>query len=190
FLSQNNENYCLAHSPSWPFNILRPWSNSDIRYSRVSLQAFGLPGRFIIRLSSLITEVALDNIALLVIVILYARIASAIPGTNFVATLIVASGVTSLLLKPVPPVVSIKSSFLLSEKSINFSSICSFSSGIISQTSTLHSFFSNISLLTLPLKSSLSPLLPLSETVIIPTLNILVLLWKCIFNMLYSIFFA
>uniref|UniRef100_A0A6B0U374 Putative secreted protein n=1 Tax=Ixodes ricinus TaxID=34613 RepID=A0A6B0U374_IXORI len=41
-------------------------------------------------------------------------IATAIPGASFVITALVASGVTSLSEKPVPPVVKIRSSFMTS----------------------------------------------------------------------------
>ena len=61
-----------------------------------------------------IPAVARLSMALFVIVMLYARIASGIPGTLRSITSSVASGVTSLSEKPVPPVVRISSANSLS----------------------------------------------------------------------------
>uniref|UniRef100_A0A6B0UPL6 Putative secreted protein n=1 Tax=Ixodes ricinus TaxID=34613 RepID=A0A6B0UPL6_IXORI len=57
-------------------------------------------------------------------------IATAIPGASFVITALVASGVTSLSEKPVPPVVKIRSNFMTSAHITRTSFIFSASSGV------------------------------------------------------------
>ena len=77
--------------------------------SRLSDTALGLPGRFRIRLFFRITQTLLVNIARGVIRMEYARMAYGMPGTCLSATASVASGVTSRAVKPVPPVVRMRS---------------------------------------------------------------------------------
>ena len=72
-----------------------------------SLTALGLPGRFIMSVFFLIPAAALESIAVGVLVIEYALIASAMPGVILSQTAMVASGVRSLSENPVPPVVKI-----------------------------------------------------------------------------------
>src|SRR5690606_21272987 len=84
----------------------------------------------------------------------------------------VASGVTSLSAKPVPPVVKITSSFKSSAYSTSLASMIFCSSGIMAVSATCQPFASTISWIAGPALSSLSPRDPLSLTVIIPTLII------------------
>ena len=105
--------YLRAQSVASPVKISRPWERAGIIYSRLSLTALGLPGRLIISVDLRIPAEARLNMALGVIVILYARIASGIPGTHRSVISCVASGIQSLGEKPVPPVVS-KSSAICS----------------------------------------------------------------------------
>ena len=79
--------------------------------SKFSLTPLGLPGRFTIRLEPRIPTTALETMAWGVFLRLSALMASEKPGTSFSITFNVASGVTSRGLKPVPPVVRIKSAF-------------------------------------------------------------------------------
>ncbi len=74
-------------------------------YSRFSFTALGLPGKLTISVPFLMAAAARLKIPRGVIVILYARMASGIPGTARSATSIVASGIQSLGENPVPPVI-------------------------------------------------------------------------------------
>ena len=78
---------------------------------------------------------ALDKIEREVYFIVSILIASGMPGTIFSHTAIVASGVTSLGAKPVPPVVTI-STMSFAAAFIIASDIFSFSSGTISVNTT------------------------------------------------------
>ena len=60
----------------------------------------------------------------------YARMASEMPGASLSATASVASGVRSLMEKPVPPVVSTRSTFKSSQSVIRVCSVKACSSGI------------------------------------------------------------
>ena len=66
-----------------------------------SLTAFGLPGKLMMSVFFLIPAAALESMAVGVLVIEYALMASAIPGAILSHTAIVASGVRSLSEKPV-----------------------------------------------------------------------------------------
>lgn len=101
--------YFLAQFVASPVRIRNPCSSAGIIYSRLSLTAFGLPGRFTISVPFRIPAAARLSIALGVIVILYALIASGIPGTSRSIISFVASGIQSLGENPVPPVVTISS---------------------------------------------------------------------------------
>ena len=116
---------------------------------------------------------ALESIALLVIFILYCLIASGIPGTSFSIISLVASGVTSLILNPVPPVVSTRFNFRMSDIFFISSERSFLSSGRIKYFITFILYFSTISFIATPLLSILSFLAPLSLLVIIPTVYIL-----------------
>ena len=113
------------------------------------------------------------SMARFVIVILYARIASGIPGTRLSIISSVASGVISLGEKPVPPVVRISSAVPLSAISAILSDNIFLSSGRTSSDTTSYPFFSTISRIAGPLKSSRSPRYPVSLDVMIATLFIL-----------------
>ena len=75
---------------------------------RHSSTALGLPGRLTIRLRLWMPAAARLSMALGVIFRDMARMASGMPGASFSQTSRVASGVTSLGEKPVPPVVRIR----------------------------------------------------------------------------------
>ena len=119
-----------------------------------------------------IPAVARLSMARLVMVILYARIASGIPGTRLSTISSVASGMISLGENPVPPVVRISSAALLSAISFILSESICLSSGRMSMDTTSYPFFSTISRIAGPLKSSLSPRYPVSLDVMIATLFI------------------
>ena len=85
------------------------------------------------------------SMARFVIVMLYARIASGIPGTRLSIISSVASGVISLGEKPVPPVVRISSAVPLSAISAILSDNIFLSSGRTSSDTTSYPFFSTIS---------------------------------------------
>lgn len=71
---------------------------------RFSTAPFGLPGRLIIKVLSLIPATALESMAFEVKARDICLMASTIPGVCLFITLKVASGVTSLFEKPVPPI--------------------------------------------------------------------------------------
>ena len=123
-----------------------------------------------IRVSPLIPAVCLERIAVGTYFRDIERICSPNPGNIFSQTDMVASGVTSLISGPVPPVVKIIEQFFISAKSIKASSITDFSSGTNSLT-ICHGddsvFFRNYSIAG-PLRSSYSPALALSDAVKIP----------------------
>ena len=77
-------------------------------YSRFSFTALGLPGRFTIRVLPRSTLTPRLSIPRGVMVRLWYRMASAMPGALRSATLKVTSGVISRGAKPVPPVVRIR----------------------------------------------------------------------------------
>ena len=95
--------YFLAQLLASPVSISIPCSSSEITYSKHSRTALGLPGRFKINVFFLIPAAARLSIALLVNRILYARIASGMPGTMRSVTDKVASGMQSRGENPVPP---------------------------------------------------------------------------------------
>ena len=74
-----------------------------------SRTAFGLPGRLTISVLPRMPLTARESMARGVMVMLWARIASAMPGASLSSTARVASGVTSRGAKPVPPVVKMTS---------------------------------------------------------------------------------
>ena len=166
--------YLRAHSASLPWSMSRPCLSEDIIGSRTSSIAFGLPGRFTIRVSFLIPASARQSIARIVICRLMFRIASGMPGVRRVITESVASGVTSRFEKPVPPVVTIRSIPSLSAICIISAASWSCSSGSITYfaTSKLSENFLMIASIVGPPLSSLRPCEPLSLDVMIPTFYI------------------
>ena len=68
-----------------------------------SRTALGLPGRLMMRVRLAVPAMARLRAALGVIFTLHARRYSEMPGTSFSITCRVASGVTSLGVRPVPP---------------------------------------------------------------------------------------
>ncbi len=101
--------YLWPHSEGSPFNFDKAWGRAGRMTLKFSLTPFGLPGRLTIRQEPRTPTIALEIMAWGVFFRLSARIASANPGTSFSMTSSVASGVTSLGLRPVPPVVRIRS---------------------------------------------------------------------------------
>ena len=134
--------------------------------SRHSEAAFLLPGRLIIRVFPLRPAAALESIPIGVIFMLSALMASGIPRTSRSTTWRVASGVTSLWEKPVPPVVATRVTLSSSEHLISSSLILSKSSGIMVLYSTDQSLSSSILTMASPAVSSLNPWEPLSLIVI------------------------
>ena len=92
----------------------------------------------------LIPAADLDNMERSVYFMVSSLMASGIPGTIFSHTASVASGVTSLGAKPVPPVVTIRA-ISFDEALIMASDIFSFSSGTISYYTTSDPSFLSIS---------------------------------------------
>ena len=119
-----------------------------------------------IRVCFLSPAAALESIPIGVIFMLSARIASGIPLTSLSTTARVASGVTSLIEKPVPPVVATRVTFSSSAHLTSSALICSISSGIIVLYSIFQPFSSRILTTASPAVSSLSPWEPLSLIVI------------------------
>ena len=70
---------------------------------------FGFPGRFMMSVLFAMPAVALESIAMLVILSDCARMASGMPGIWYSMTARVACGMTSRGASPVPPVVSMRS---------------------------------------------------------------------------------
>ena len=102
----------------------------------------------------------------------YARIASAIPGTNRSATSRVASGVTSRGERPVPPVVKITSAALLSQIARSLSANSALSSGKRWYSEISPRDFVMRSITSL-LSSDLRPAAPLSDAVTMAILNLI-----------------
>ena len=84
------------------------------------------------------------------------------------STSLVASGVTSLGPRPVPPVVSTRSSFPPSHHLRSTAEICPLSSGTISRQTWSHPSRAMISPMASPLVSALSPFEPASLMVKMP----------------------
>ena len=97
----------------------------ELTASKFSSAALGLPGRFIMRDLFLMPAAALDKIERSVYFIVSILMASGMPGTIFSHTATVASGVTSLGAKPVPPVVTM-SAISFEDALISSSDIFSF----------------------------------------------------------------
>jgi len=85
------------------------WGITGSTTARHSFTPFGLPGRLMIRVRPLIPTTERLTMAMGVCLRVSMRMASAMPGTCLWTTARVASGVTSLLVRPVPPVVTIRS---------------------------------------------------------------------------------
>lgn len=81
------------------------------RRSNDSDTALVLPGKFTIKVSPLVPDIPLESIDNGVLLWPYDLMASEIPFASLSITILVASGVTSLLLNPVPPDVIIRSTF-------------------------------------------------------------------------------
>lgn len=141
--------------------------------SRHSSMALGFPGRLTISVFPRTPAVWRERIAVGTYCKLTCRICSPKPGSIFLHTASVASGVTSLKAGPVPPVVTIRQQDLLSAISFISFSNRSCSSGITaysaSQGLVSHKFIKRLT--SFPGISSYSPRLARSETLIIPILT-------------------
>jgi hypothetical protein len=113
-------NHSRPHSLSMPESISIPWGRGRYINSRLSFTPLMLPGRFIIKVFFLIPLTPLERMALGVFFCPLILTISQNPGTFLSITLSVASGVTSLGESPVPPVVTTRSAFPLSEILISF----------------------------------------------------------------------
>ena len=121
--SKTRQYYGAAHSDALPLIFSMAWVNAGMMTARFSRTARGLPGRFMISVVFRIPHTAREIMALGVFLRLSALMASDMPGKNLSRTAIVASGVTSLGVTPVPPVVRTTSSFLTSAYSISLAFI-------------------------------------------------------------------
>ena len=107
-------------------HILRNLLIIKLRHSE---EAFLLPGRLMINVEFRIPAVNRDNIAMGVILSDFDIIQCTNPGVSLSNIDLVASGVTSRLANPVPPVVKIRSSLQSSDQRIISCLISSISSG-------------------------------------------------------------
>ena len=105
-LSLNNAPYLPQFADPEDIIISTPCSRAGRTAPKVSLHAFTEPGQLTMRVSPLMPAASLERHPFGVIFIDSALMASGIPGVSFSMTSFVASGVTSLFAKPVPPVVT------------------------------------------------------------------------------------
>ena len=139
--------------------------------SRFSVAAFGLPGRFTTKHRPRIPATARESIPCGVTRILAWRIASTRPGAARSITACVASGVISRGLKPVPPVVKIRSISPLPVQLTNVFLIRAISSGTVCRLTTFQPLVAINPSKAGPEASGRVPAEDRSETVRIATLK-------------------
>jgi hypothetical protein len=144
------------------------WFKTGSMTRKFSTAARGLPGKFTISVLPRIPAVARDSIACGVTSRLEARMASANPGAARSITALVASGVTSLGLNPVPPLVNRMSSSPESAHAVSVLFNMGRSSGTISFWEIIHPCAVTSSSIAGPDRSGRSPREDRSETVRIP----------------------